>query len=47
MVKHDPNVGKISLPESKKYEPEIDSEIWADMMKVKNKMKYAVADVKV
>lgn len=41
VVKHDPNQSKIKMPESRKYEPQIDSEIWADMMKVRRKLKQA------
>lgn len=39
VVRHDPNDSKIKLPESRKYEPQIDSEIWEDMLKVQRKLK--------
>lgn len=43
VVKHDPNVSKIQMPEMKKYEPQIDSEIWEDMMKARARVKIAQA----
>ena len=47
VIKHAPNCGKLNMPDSKKYEPQIDNEIWADMLKVRNKIKYATIDQQV